>query len=376
MSIIDAIPKICSFFPKLTAFLLNVGMVLVSFYHFYYQNPFFNTAFEDAQGIERIGNFFLIPSQYLCEGRVVSYDAETDSFDVHQRFEYETHKRVFTPIALTFFTPGTVLGTACKALSFLSPKVKEKHQKFKAELLQQGVISNTDHYLDIGIEVNDWMKGELLVSQGYKRKPGAENNLKEDKECLQEIAKILYRAQIPFWVDCGTCIGVYRHGGVIPWDNDLDLSVLVDDFQNVMNALKQLDPKKFVVQDWSSRSRPGSYIRVYVKKNRNHIDIYMNDIDPDEKTITYIIAHENSHFMAEEWKERERTQKAPIPFDVIFPLKKGEFDGIIVPVPNQTARFLSYKYGPNLNPPRIYSEETSEYEKDLSHPYWEIPLVH
>ncbi|MCP5504825.1 MAG: LicD family protein [Chlamydiales bacterium] len=376
MSIIDAIPKICSFFPKVTAFFLNIGMILVSFYHVYYQSPFFNTAFEDARGIERIGNFFLIPSQYLCEGKVVSYDQETDSFETYQRFEYETHKRFFTPIALTFFTPGTLLGAACKGLSFLSPKVKEKHQKFKGEILQQEVSSNNDHYLDIGIEVNDWMEGELFISQGYKRKPGAENNLKEDKDCLREIAKILHAQQIPFWVDCGTCIGVYRHGGVIPWDNDLDLSVLVDDFQNVMTALKKLDPKKFVVQDWSSRSRPGSYIRVYVKKNRNHIDIYMNDIDPEEKTITYIIAHENSHFMAEGWKERERTQKTPIPFDVIFPLRKGEFDGIAVPVPNQAARFLTYKYGPNLNPPRIYNEETGEYEKDLSHPYWEIPLVH
>ena len=376
MSIIDAIPKICSFFPKATAFFLNIGMILVSFYHTYYQSTFFNTAFEDAHGIEKVGNFFLIPSQYLCGGKLVSYDEETNSFEVNQRFEYEAHKRFFTPIALTFFTPGTILGTICKGLSYLSPKVKKKHQKLKIEINQDLIISNNAHYLDIGIEVNDWMEGNRFISQSYKRKPGSENNLKEDKECLKEIAKIFHAEKIPFWVDCGTCIGAYRYGGVIPWDNDLDLSVLINDFQNVMKALKKLDKKKFVAQDWSSRSRPGSYIRVYVKKNRNHIDIYMNDIDPDEKTITYIVAHENSHFMPEGWKERERIQKAPIPFDVIFPLKRGKFDDIEIPVPNQTACFLTYKYGPNLNPTRLYNEETDEYEKDLTHPYWEIPLVH
>lgn len=80
--------------------------------------------------------------------------------------------------------------------------------------------------------------------------------------------------------------------------------------------------------------------------------------------------------MAEDWKERERRQMAPIPFDVIFPLKKGLFDGIEVPVPNKTARFIQYKYGSNINPPRIYDEETEEYEKDLTHPYWNVPLAH
>jgi hypothetical protein len=80
--------------------------------------------------------------------------------------------------------------------------------------------------------------------------------------------------------------------------------------------------------------------------------------------------------MATAWKERERLQKKPIPFEVIFPLKRGTFDGIDVPVPNQTIRFLTYKYGPNLSPPYIYNCETERYEKDLTHPYWNVPLAH
>lgn len=376
MNIIDAIPKICSFFPKATAFFLSIGIVLVSLYHSYYQNVFFNTAFKEASGIEKVGNFLLIPSQYLCDGKVVSYNEETHTYEIDQRFHYEKDKRINAPFAIIFFTPGLILGTVCKGISFLSPKVQERHKNLNNEMHQLTVISNNEHYLDVGIDITDWKEGEKFTSQGYKRRPGSENNLHEDKEALKEIASLLHAEKIPFWVDCGTCIGAYRHGGVIPWDNDLDLSVLVDDFQNVMNALKKLDQKKFVAQDWSCRGRPGSYIRVYVKENRNHIDIYMNDIDAKEQTIIYIVSHENSHFMAEGWKIRERIQKAPIPFDVIFPLKKGDFDGIEIPVPNQTARFLSYKYGPNLNPPRIYNEKTDQYEKDLSHPYWEIPLTH
>ena len=80
--------------------------------------------------------------------------------------------------------------------------------------------------------------------------------------------------------------------------------------------------------------------------------------------------------MAEGWKIRERMLCKPIPFDVIFPLKKANFDGIDVPIPNQTKTYLTYKYGPNIEPVMIYSDETDQYEKDLSHPYWMIPLAH
>lgn len=371
MNIIDAIPKICSFFPKITAIVLSMGMVLVSIYHDYRENPFFNTAFEEAKGFEKIGNFFFTPSHYLCEGKIVSSD-----YGVHQRFQYETGKKFFAPIALSYFTPGVIVGTICKGIAFISPEVRERHARLEKAIHSRAASNHNEKYRAFGLDVNDWREGEILVSQGHLRKPGTENNLKHDKDCLKEIARLLSDANIPFWVDCGTCIGAYRHGGVIPWDNDLDLSALVNDFQNILNLLRNLDPKKYVAQDWSSRGRPGSYIRVYVKESRNHIDIYMNDIDPEKKTITYIVAHENSNFMATGWKERECIQKTPIPFEVIFPLKKGTFDGIDIPVPNQTARFLTYKYGPNLNPPRIYNPATGEYEKDLSHPYWDIPFTH
>lgn len=374
MNIIDTIPKICKCFPTTTGLLLQVGMVLVSFYHRYSDNVVLNTAFDDARGIEKIANVLLMPSQYLCEGKAIHYDGKT--FEVKQRFQYLAHKRLYSPIALTFFTPGTLLGGTLKGIALFSSEVKAKHIALKAQYNSTEVIQNTNYYQEVGIDATDWREGETCISQGYKRRPGDENTLAPDKEALKEITQILTEEGIPFWVDCGTCIGTYRYGGVIPWDNDLDLSILEVDFQNAKNALKKLSPDKFEVQDWSSRGRPGSYIRVYVKEDKNHIDIYCNEVDPDAKTITYIVAHIDSHFMAEDWKERERLQTAPIPFDVIFPLKKGTFDGIEVPVPHKTARFIQYKYGENINPSRIYSEETGEYEKDLSHPYWNVPLAH
>jgi len=198
----------------------------------------------------------------------------------------------------------------------------------------------------------------------------------EDKEALKEILSLFTEKEIPCWLDCGTCLGAYRHGGIIPWDNDIDVEVLENDFDNVMHALQGLDKTKYAAQDWSSRALPRTYIRVYIKSTRNHIDIFFAAIDAENQMLTTIFSNEGSNFMPEKWKIREKTLCKPLPFDVVFPLKKGNFDGIEVPVPNQTRTYLNYKYGPNIEPARIYNAETDSYEKDLSHPYWEIPLTH
>ena len=375
MNPIDLVVKICKFFSGFTSGIVHYGLVLVYCYHIFCSS-IFNTTFQEAQGIEWAANTALAPVHYLCNGKSISFDEKTGKFLIKQRYQYKTGKMLYSPFALTFFTPSLLIGGTLKALAFLSPETHRRHASLKNQMHSTEVISKNETFRSMGIAVNDWKKGEEFISQGNQRRPGDENVLRADKEALKEIAQIFYKHDLPFWVDCGTCIGVYRYGGVIPWDNDLDISILLPDFQNAKNALNELDPKKYVAQDWSGRGCPGTYIRVYVKESHNHIDIYTNAIDAEKQTIKYIIAHEESPFMAEKWKQRERLQTDPIPFDVVFPLKLGLLDGIEVPVPNHTAEFLTIKYGPDLNPPKVYSPETGNYEKDLTHPYWKVPFAH
>ncbi|MCB1085039.1 MAG: LicD family protein [Chlamydiia bacterium] len=377
MNIIDVFPKLCKLFPGATSSILYFGMTVVSAYHHFCGNILINTSFAEAKGIERVGNILLAPLQYLCGGKIAYYDSESGSYVLGYRYNYREGKALYSPCALTLAPSSLILGSALKGAAVLfSSEVKSRHLQLKAQLESREIQPHRKKYRSIGIDTTSWKAGAKVTSQGYPRRPGDENHLAADKEALKAISELLTAADIPFWVDCGTCIGAYRHGGIIPWDNDLDLSVLVTDYQNVKNALKNLDPKKFEVQDWSTRNQNGNYIRVYVKSSHNHVDIYHNEIDPEAKTLRYIIAHLNSNFMAQKWKERELTQADPIPFEVVFPLKRADFDGIEVPVPNQTERFLRSKYGGEIRPAKIFNEATGEYEKDLSHPYWKIPLAH
>ncbi len=50
-------------------------------------------------------------------------------------------------------------------------------------------------------------------------------------EVLSEIDKVCKRLGITWYADCGTLIGAVRHGGYVPWDDDLDICMLRDDYE-------------------------------------------------------------------------------------------------------------------------------------------------
>ena len=215
-----------------------------------------------------------------------------------------------------------------------------------------------------------------LVPIGYARGPADKAHLFEEKEAFAQIVRLLRENKILFWADCGTCLGAYRYGGIIPWDNDLDIAILKPDFENMLCALSALESSKYLVQDWSNRSLPRTYVRVYIRSTRGYIDIYTYAIHSDTNSVQYICSNESNMFMLEGWKINERRYMVQTPFAVVFPLKIADFDGIQIPVPNQTEKYLQMRYGENLSPVKIYNPETGLYEKDLSHPYWERAYAH
>lgn len=355
-------------FNFLTDVLKPYGMPIVTSYHHMRESVFFNMRMPESSVLESIGNFFLSPSQFLFAGKTIAFHhTHALGYQITQSFDYDHMYWVKTFFSLLALPIAEPLGACFKGLAYLSPEVRQRHQKITQSLREPLTISHLEIYRQKGIDT--FHCDEFIPCQDHKRPSHLTKRQQIEREAFKEIIHLLNEHHIIYWIDCGTCLGAYRYGGIIPWDVDIDIAIFHQDHANVKRLLSTLDPEKYQIQDWSSYSKPETFLKLYVKETKNFIDIYHYKFDDNGKTISYYYSYEDSPF-PDSWKKDERKCTKPILCEQVFPLKQAQFDGIIVWTPNRVVEFLQSKYGENLDPTMLWDELSNTYVKVADHPYW------
>lgn len=92
---------------------------------------------------------------------------------------------------------------------------------------------------------------------------------------LEEIDKICKRHKIEYWLDGGTLLGAVRHGGFIPWDDDIDIGMSLEDEKR----FEEIAPKE--LPDWlylqTPESDPGSKEPITKIRDCNSLYIEQGD---------------------------------------------------------------------------------------------------
>ena len=68
-------------------------------------------------------------------------------------------------------------------------------------------------------------------------------------EILLEVDRICQKHDIRYWLSSGTLIGALRHDGFIPWDDDLDIEMMREDYLRLMEVLPQELPERLALQN-------------------------------------------------------------------------------------------------------------------------------
>jgi len=70
-------------------------------------------------------------------------------------------------------------------------------------------------------------------------------------DVLGEIDRICNKYDIRYFADWGTYLGAVRHGGFVPWDDDLDICMLRDDYIRFRQVADKELPGNYVIHDYA-----------------------------------------------------------------------------------------------------------------------------
>lgn len=100
-------------------------------------------------------------------------------------------------------------------------------------------------------------------------------------DMLKYIDKVCQENNIPYWLSSGTCIGAIRHGGFIPWDDDVDIEMLGQDYKRFLKIMENRADGQYVVQ---THANDAGYIHPFCKIRDKVSEIVENPIsDRDYK---------------------------------------------------------------------------------------------
>ena len=75
------------------------------------------------------------------------------------------------------------------------------------------------------------------------RQVGTEELKKIQLEILDCVHAFCIKNNINYWLDSGTLIGAVRHKGYIPWDDDIDLGMLREDYERFLKLFNDSNDK-------------------------------------------------------------------------------------------------------------------------------------
>ena len=96
---------------------------------------------------------------------------------------------------------------------------------------------------------------------------------------LRTIDKICRENHIMYFLSGGTMLGAIRHKGLIPWDDDIDIAMLREDFEKFKKIIKDKLPEKYKYQSFENKDGYHYFFDKITINNTYFSTKYSDDFD-------------------------------------------------------------------------------------------------
>lgn len=95
-------------------------------------------------------------------------------------------------------------------------------------------------------------------------------------EILKKIDQVCRKHQIPYSLYAGTLLGAVRHGGFIPWDDDLDLCMARADYERFLSVWEREPHEGYLLQN--KENAPG-FTQSFTKIRKDHTTFLQSEAE-------------------------------------------------------------------------------------------------
>jgi len=217
----------------------------------------------------------------------------------------------------------------------------------------------------------------------FPKATGALGLLQEGDILLLRIVDcVCKKHNLEYFLDAGTCLGAVRHQGMIPWDDDMDICMLREDYERAVPILKE-ELGKYGIDAVESSRDQAARIGIGYKHKKTGVWIDLRPYEclkedytqePKRKELELrlnkyrrIYQHKREHLSREEVfalqkkyvghfckREEASTLIRTMEFDSknrmwhyddFFPLQKVRFEGVEFSIPRNSDAFLTQFFG-------------------------------
>jgi len=164
---------------------------------------------------------------------------------------------------------------------------------------------------------------------------------KEFYQTLEVIDSLFRENKITYWITAGSLLGAIRHGEMIPWDDDIDLALFIDDLGKVIRLRSELEKKGLVLLV------KRDYLKIFPVGGKRiahpdggfyphrypFVDLFL--MTRDDGRVVHASERLREGF-EQDWLEEE---------NVALPFPQRPFGSLIVPVPRCASTYLERMYG-------------------------------